>query len=168
MTKHIPGHGRATVDSHAALPRVDASLSDLLESDFKIFESLNDIPMSMTAHVVFDAIDAAAPATTSARVIAEVVRGAIGFQGLLFSDDLSMQALGGGLGERAAAARAAGCDIALHCNGEMAEMQAVAAAAGPLEGAAAARAEAALAWPRGAAVCDAPALQARLDDLLAV
>ena len=123
--------------------------------------------MSMTAHVVFDAVDPAAPVTTSEKAIAEVLRGVIGFQGLLLSDDLSMKALGGGLGDRAAAARRAGCDIALHCNGEMAEMQAVAAAAGRLEGRSAARAAAALAWPRGEAACDPEALQARLDELLA-
>lgn len=167
VTKHIPGHGRATVDSHEALPKVGASYSDLLESDFKPFEKLNDLPISMTAHVVFEAVDPDAPVTTSKTAIAEVLRGIIGFQGLLLSDDLSMKALGGTLGARAAAARAAGCDIALHCNGDMAEMREVAAAAGGLEGPAAERAAAALAWRRACEACDPEALQARLDQLLA-
>ncbi len=167
ITKHIPGHGRATVDSHEALPVTDASLSDLLETDFKAFELFNDAPMSMTAHVVYEAVDPDAPATISAKVISEIVRGAIGFDGLLISDDLSMRALGGTFEDRAAAARAAGCDIVLHCNGEMAEMQAVASAAGPLDGQAARRAQAALAWPRQPAPCDAPALRTRLDRLIA-
>ena len=166
VTKHIPGHGRATVDSHEALPRVEATLSELLETDFKTFKNLNSYPISMTAHVVFEAVDPTAPATTSPKVISEILRGEIGFQGLLLSDDLSMQALGGSLGERAAAARKAGCDIALHCNGRMEEMQEVAAAAGPLEGESAPRAEAALGRLRAPEPCDPRALKARLDALL--
>ncbi|MEX0924194.1 MAG: beta-N-acetylhexosaminidase [Rhodovibrionaceae bacterium] len=166
VTKHIPGHGRATLDSHEALPRVDTGLDELLATDFKAFELLNDVPLSMTAHVVFEAIDAEHPASTSVRVISEIVRGAIGFEGLLLSDDLSMKALGGGLEARAAAVRQAGCDIALHCNGEMLEMRAVAAGAGALDGRAARRAEAALAWPREIQTCDTAALRGRLDSLI--
>jgi len=115
VIKHIPGHGRATVDSHHSLPRVDASRDVLERADFLPFKLLSDLPWAMTAHVLYSAIDAAAALTVSARGVQEVVRGHIGFDGLLLSDDLSMQALGGDLGERAARALEAGCDIALHC-----------------------------------------------------
>ncbi|HXV01297.1 MAG TPA: beta-N-acetylhexosaminidase [Caulobacteraceae bacterium] len=145
VIKHIPGHGRAMSDSHHALPIVRAPRGDLEGVDFAPFAELADMPVAMTAHVVFADIDAAAPATLSAKVIGEVVRGAIGFSGLLVSDDLSMRALTGSIAERAASALAAGCDVVLHCNGDLAEMREVAAAAGPLEGRAAARAAAALA-----------------------
>ena len=126
VVKHIPGHGRAMVDSHLALPVVEAGRDELAATDFAAFHALRDLPAAMTAHVVFTAIDASHPATTSHRVITEIIRGDIGFAGLLMSDDLSMKALQGSLGERAAAAIAAGCDIALHCNGDLAEMTAVA------------------------------------------
>jgi len=132
VIKHLPGHGRAGVDSHLALPKVSTSVVELQHSDFLPFKSLSDMPWGMTAHVLYTAIDAERPATTSPTVIDRIVRGAIGFQGLLLSDDLSMQALGGSLGERAAASLAAGCDIALHCNGRMDEMVQVADAAGPM------------------------------------
>jgi len=145
VVKHIPGHGRAGVDSHKRLPMVDATLADLEARDFAPFRALADMPMAMTAHVVYRALDRACPATTSALVIAEIIRGAIGFQGLLISDDLSMEALKGGLAERTAAALAAGCDVALHCNGDAEEMTGVVAAAPPLAGQALARAVAALA-----------------------
>ena len=144
VMKHIPGHGRAEVDSHHELPVVTADRA-ALERDFAPFRALAGLPMAMTAHVVFTALDPDRPATTSPRVIGEVVRREIGFDGLLLSDDLSMQALRGTLGERAAAAAAAGCDILLHCNGIMDEARAVAAAAPPLAGRAAERAAAALA-----------------------
>lgn len=126
VLKHLPGHGRASVDSHLALPVVDACLHDLAATDFAVFHALHDLPAAMTAHVVYTAIDAVQPATTSARVIAGIIRGEIGFAGLLISDDLSMQALKGSIGERAGAAIAAGCDLALHCNGDLAEMVEVA------------------------------------------
>ena len=145
VVKHIPGHGRAGADSHKALPVVEASLAELDASDFAPFRVLSDMPMAMTAHVVYTAIDAAGPATTSSRVIDEIVRGAIGFQGLLMSDDLSMKALSGDLAELADASLSAGCDIALHCNGDPVEMQAVVAGSWPLAGASEARAKAALA-----------------------
>ena len=120
--KHMPGHGRATSDSHHALPRVDASLEELEDSDFRPFRALNDMPIGLTAHVCYQALDADFPGTLSAEVIAGAIRGAIAFDGLLLSDDLSMQALSGTLGERARAALAAGCDVALHCNGQPEEM----------------------------------------------
>lgn len=132
VIKHVPGHGRAGVDSHHALPRVDTSVIELQHSDFLPFASLSDMPWGMTAHVLYTAIDAERPATTSKVVIERIIRGVIGFQGLLLSDDLSMQALGGTLGDRARASLAAGCDVALHCNGKMDEMAQVADATGPL------------------------------------
>jgi beta-N-acetylhexosaminidase len=132
VIKHIPGHGRATVDSHQLLPRVSASRDMLERTDFVPFKLLADLPWGMTAHVLYEAIDPDAALTVSTRGVKEVVRGHIGFDGLLLSDDLSMQALGGTLGERAARALAAGCDIALHCNGQMAEMVGVAASTGPM------------------------------------
>lgn len=145
VMKHIPGHGRAGVDSHLTLPVVDASLADLEAVDFLPFRMLTDMPAAMTAHVVYSAIDPRSPATTSRRVIRRIVRGTIGFDGLLLSDDLSMQALSGTIGERAARAFAAGCDIGLHCNGKMDEMESVAAVAPALSGRSRSRADAALA-----------------------
>jgi len=135
VLKHIPGHGRARADSHLALPVVDTPREVLEATDFEPFRRLNDLPLGMTAHVVYSAIDPKHPATTSARVIAEVIRGHIGFDGALMSDDLSMKALSGSFAERTRASLAAGCDLVLHCNGDMAEMAEVAAAAPLLEGA---------------------------------
>ena len=132
VIKHIPGHGRSTVDSHHALPLVTASRAELEAQDFPPFRALADAPWAMTAHVVYQAIDPSAPATTSAKVIGEVIRGWIGFDGVLVSDDLSMKALGGGFGERTEAALAAGCDVVLHCNGDLDEMTAVAESVSPL------------------------------------
>ena len=122
VIKHMPGHGRATSDSHYSLPRVDASLGELENIDFWPFRALNDMPIGLTAHVCYQALDADLPGTLSAKVIATAIRGAIAFDGLLLSDDLSMQALSGTLGERAGAALAAGCDVVLHCNGQPEEM----------------------------------------------
>jgi len=167
VVKHIPGHGRATVDSHLALPRVDAARAELEARDFAPFRALADMPLAMTAHIVYTAIDPQRPATLSARVIGEVIRSGIGFDGLLLTDDLSMQALGGSFGERAAAALAAGCDVVLHCNGDMAEMSAVAAAVGGLSEAARqrlARAEARRGMPDP---LDRSAVEARFRELLA-
>jgi len=143
VIKHIPGHGRAGVDSHLSLPVVDASRAEL-ELDFKPFRQLSDMPMAMTAHVIYSAIDAKRPATTSPIVISEIIRGELGFDGLVMSDDLSMQALSGTLCERAEAAFAAGCDVALHCNGLIEEMRSVASAAPLLTSDAARRAATAL------------------------
>ena len=145
VIKHIPGHGRAMADSHLELPVVDARFEDLDARDFAPFRVLSDMPMAMTAHVIYAAIDRTRPATTSRKVMRRVIRGAIGFDGLVMSDDLSMKALSGDFTERARASRAAGCDVVLHCNGAMAEMKAVADGAGALKGRAAARAAAALA-----------------------
>ncbi|MFL6798970.1 MAG: beta-N-acetylhexosaminidase [Xanthobacteraceae bacterium] len=145
VLKHIPGHGRATADSHVGLPRVDTDHRTLAATDFAAFRELGDLPVAMTAHVVYSDIDPIAPATTSVTVVREVIRGWIGFRGLLMSDDISMGALAGSIGERAHAALSAGCDVVLHCNGSFDEMQAVAAAVPPLGGAASMRAEAALA-----------------------
>jgi beta-N-acetylhexosaminidase len=132
VMKHIPGHGRATVDSHRALPTVDAPLDILERQDFLPFSLLSDLPWAMTAHVLYTAVDAEAALTVSARSVQDVVRDRIGFDGLLLSDDLSMQALGGSLGERAARALLAGCDIALHCNGRMDEMREIVDRVGPM------------------------------------
>lgn len=144
VIKHIPGHGRSMSDSHLALPEVDAPLDGLEAVDFPPFEALSDMPMAMTAHVVYRAIDRRRPATTSRKVI-RMIRERLGFSGLIMSDDLSMKALSGAMADRARASLAAGCDVVLHCNGVMGEMQAVAAGTGRLRGKAQARAEAALA-----------------------
>ena len=132
VIKHIPGHGRARVDSHHSLPTVSEPRDTLERTDFLPFRLLSDLPWGMTAHVLYRAIDPDAALTVSARGVKDVVRGHIGFDGLLLSDDLSMQALGGTLGERAARALTAGCDIALHCNGQPDEMAEVAANTGAM------------------------------------
>lgn len=144
VVKHIPGHGRGNADSHRALPVVDTGEAELDARDFAPFRALADAPVAMTAHVVYSAIDPDNPATVSPAVIARVIRGRIGFHGLLLTDDLSMNALSGTIGARAQAALAAGCDIALHCNGLLSEMRELAALAPPLAGEAAARARHAL------------------------
>ena len=126
VLKHIPGHGRADVDSHKALPRVDAPYETLSACDFAPFRALKGMPWAMSAHVLYTALDGNQPATLSGDVIA-LIRGDLGFDGVLVSDDLSMQALSGTLSERTTGALAAGCDVALHCNGEMDEMKMVAA-----------------------------------------
>jgi beta-N-acetylhexosaminidase len=126
VLKHIPGHGRAVADSHFRLPTVDTSREELERTDFAAFQSLADLPMAMTAHVVFSALDPAHPATTSATIIRQVIRGVIGFQGLLMSDDVSMNALAGSIAERTRAIVNAGCDMVLHCNGKLDEMRDVA------------------------------------------
>ena len=154
VLKHIPGHGRANADSHLALPTVSADRATLERTDFAAFKPLNRLPMAMTAHVVFNAIDPVSPATTSATMIAEVIRGFIGFGGLLMSDDVSMNALSGTLAERTRASLKAGCDVALHCNGKMDEMQQVAAESPELSGKAAERASAALASRKPTAAID--------------
>jgi beta-N-acetylhexosaminidase len=136
VLKHIPGHGRGTVDSHLACPVVTTPIHELQLTDFAPFRMLNGMPWAMTAHIVYDAVDPTHPATLSSTVIADVIRTWIGFDGLLVSDDLSMQALGGTLGGRASGALAAGCDVVLHCNGRLDEMQDVAGSIGPLSDAA--------------------------------
>jgi beta-N-acetylhexosaminidase len=139
IVKHIPGHGRARVDSHKALPVVDEAVEALEKTDFAPFRALADMPWAMTAHVVFSVIDAHRPATLSPVVIDRVIRGSIGFDGVLVSDDIGMGALGGGFDERAAAVLAAGCDLVLHCSGKLDEMREAAEATAPLTPRAAAR-----------------------------
>ncbi|MBI5163027.1 MAG: beta-N-acetylhexosaminidase [Magnetospirillum sp.] len=167
VIKHIPGHGRAMVDSHLALPVVEASRAELGATDFPPFRALAGAGWAMTAHVVYKAIDAAAPATTSAKVIGEVIRGAIGFDGVLVSDDLSMKALGGSFEERTKGALDAGCDVVLHCNGEMAEMEAVARTARPLAEIARERLVRAAAMKRVRPPFDVAAAAERVEALLA-
>jgi beta-N-acetylhexosaminidase len=144
VLKHLPGHGRASVDSHHRLPVVDTDRATLEAVDFAAFRPLADLPIGMTAHVVFSAIDPVAPATTSVTMVRQVIRGFIGFQGLLMSDDISMNALSGTVSERSRAALTAGCDVVLHCNGDLTEMVAVAAEAPEIADESARRADAAL------------------------
>ena len=167
VMKHIPGHGRAGADSHLALPRVAAEAEGLSASDFVTFRSLDHCPMAMTAHVVYDSIDPQRPATTSPKVIRDVIRGEIGFDGLLLSDDLSMQALEGPLAVSGAkAALFAGCDIVLHCNGGMDEMRDVAKEAKILDGVSLKRAEQALSHLSIPSAFDPVAAESRLAELL--
>jgi beta-N-acetylhexosaminidase len=163
VIKHLPGHGRARSDSHQELPVVEASYEALAAQDFAPFRACSDMPLGMTAHVVYAAIDARRPATTSRQVVRRVIREDIGFNGLLMSDDLSMKALAGDFSDRARQSLSAGCDVVLHCNGSMEEMQAVAAGARPLKGEAARRASAALArLPKSQEPFEVEAAAARL------
>jgi len=167
VLKHIPGHGRATADSHHRLPVVEVDRATLESSDFAAFRPLAKLPLGMTAHVVFSAIDPVAPATTSGTMVREVIRQHIGFDGLLMSDDVSMNALSGTLAERSRAARRAGCDVVLHCNGKLDEMQAVAGESPPLAGDAARRADAALAARRKPTEFDVAAAREEFAALMA-
>jgi beta-N-acetylhexosaminidase len=144
VMKHIPGHGRSEVDSHHNLPVVNAKREELERVDFPPFAAFADAPMAMTAHVIYTAFDKTAPATLSRKIIKSVIREQIGFRGLLITDDLSMKALSGTLAEKCSKALSAGCDMLLHCNGKLDEMQEVAAAAGDLKGRALRRAKTAL------------------------
>jgi beta-N-acetylhexosaminidase len=144
VMKHIPGHGRSMVDSHHDLPVVRAKRSELEEVDFPPFVAFADCPMAMTAHVIYEALDPHNPATLSRKVIRDVIRKLMNFQGLLMTDDLSMKALGGSFTEKANRAFEAGCDVVLHCNGILSEMEEVAAASVPLEGKSLRRAKTAL------------------------
>jgi beta-N-acetylhexosaminidase len=166
VLKHIPGHGRATADTHFRLPVVDTPRTELERVDFAAFQPLADLPMAMTAHVVFSALDPAHPATTSATIIEQVIRGAIGFQGLLMSDDVSMNALAGSIAERTRAIVAAGCDMVLHCNGRLDEMREVAAETPELSGKALRRATMALASRKPPQPFDRLAARADLDGLI--
>ena len=167
VIKHIPGHGRAGVDSHHHLPVVDTPRAELEATDFPPFRDAAAMPLAMTAHVVYTALDPDRPATTSKTVIDEVIRGFIGFDGCLMSDDVSMQALSGSIGERTAAALATGCDLALHCNGVLAEMVEVAKNAPALAGRAAARADRALSARRRPEPLDEAAARAEFARLTA-
>ena len=166
VIKHIPGHGRAAVDSHSALPRVEAQVDLLRSTDFAPFSALADMPWAMTGHVVYTALDATAPATLSELMIGTIIRTQIGFRGLLLSDDLSMQALDGPLDRRARQCRIAGCDIALHCNGDAGEMKQVVEGAGMLDDAGWTRVEAGRAMLGAPADFDRAAARARLATLL--
>ena len=170
MIKHIPGHGRAKADSHEELPVVDAGAEELTETDFSPFRALNRLPWAMTAHVVYTALDGDNPATTSSKVISRTIRGYIGFQGVLVSDDIGMKALGGPFEERTKASLAAGCDLVLHCSGDAAEMEAVAAGAGPVTDEGLARLQNGESMRKvpgdiGGDI-DAAAVQARLDEIM--
>jgi beta-N-acetylhexosaminidase len=167
VLKHIPGHGRAQVDSHFACPRVAAPRDELSRTDFAPFRALSDMPWAMSAHIVYAAIDESAPATLSPRIVGDIIRGEIGFEGVLVSDDLSMRALGGALAERAGRALAAGCDLVLHCNGERREMDEVAAAALPIAPLTAARLARGEAMRRPPSPFDRGAAEARFDALSA-
>jgi beta-N-acetylhexosaminidase len=166
VVKHLPGHGRATADSHHHLPVVTADRATLEMTDFAAFMPLAALPFGMTAHVVFTAIDPALPATTSATMIGEVIRGFIGFSGALMSDDVSMGALSGSIAERSRQALAAGCDLVLHCNGDLAEMQEVAANCPELGGVALQRTARALASRRAPDASDLEAARAEFAQLL--
>lgn len=166
VMKHIPGHGRAASDSHLALPRVATGAEELSATDFVTFRSLNQCLMAMTAHVIYESIDPRRPVTTSPKVIRDVIRGEIGFDGLLMSDDLSMNALSGPLSVRAKAALFAGCDVVLHCNGKLEEMREVAEEAKPLEGSALKRAQHVLSHLTAPGPFDPAAAGARLGELL--
>jgi beta-N-acetylhexosaminidase len=166
VLKHIPGHGRATADTHFRLPEVETSRAELERTDFAAFQPLADLPMAMTAHVVFSALDPAHPATTSATIIEQVIRGVIGFQGLLMSDDVSMNALSGSIAERTRAILAAGCDMVLHCNGKLDEMREVVRETPELSGKALQRARRALASRGAPQPFDRLAGRAELDALV--
>src|SRR3954452_14895970 len=165
VLKHIPGHGRATADTHFKLRVVDPSRAELERTDFAAFRPLAGLPMAMTAHVVFSALDPVHPATTSATIIRQVIRGVIGFQGLLMSDDVSMNALAGTIAERTRAIVNAGSDMVLHCNGKLDEMRDVARETPELTGEAFVRAKRALASRRGPEPLDRQAARAELDAL---
>lgn len=165
VVKHTPGHGRAQEDSHLALPCVDADLEALKATDFMPFQNLSHLPLAMTAHVVYAAVDPTQPATTSSVVIQEIIRDHIGFDGLLMCDDLAMHALSGDFGIRVQSAFAAGCDVVLHCNGTMPEMQEVAAHLPKLTGKAEERAEQALSLLEAGSQGDEALLRAEFSDL---
>ena len=167
VIKHMPGHGRARADSHLELPVVDASRVELERSDFAPFRALAHAPLAMTAHVVYTDIDATAPATASKRVIDEIIRGFIGFDGALMTDDLTMRALKGTLGDRARASIAAGCDLVLHCKGDVAAMGEVAAATPILSGKALERTDRALAALKPSKPFAIAEAQSRVDSALA-
>lgn len=166
VIKHIPGHGRATADSHLALPVVDTPLPELSATDFAPFKALAHLPVAMTAHVVYRSLDSQNPASTSRTVIRDIIRGHMGFDGLLMCDDLSMKALSGTMRERTEAVMAAGCDVALHCNGDAMEMAAVAASAPVLSDKARARFDRAVALTHNIEPFDSDLAEAILKAIL--
>lgn len=164
IVKHIPGHGRATLDSHYDLPRVDQEPEELFDTDFEPFRALNDLPLGMTAHLVYDRIDPQ-PATISHRMM-KLIREDIGFDGLVMTDDISMQALEGTLADRSRASIAAGCDVVLHCNGPLSDRAEVAEAAGEMTQTAQRRAERALAARQRPDELDIETAEAELSQLM--
>jgi beta-N-acetylhexosaminidase len=162
----MPGHGRAEVDSHDALPHVSARIEELSAQDFVPFRSLNSAPLAMTAHVVYEALDPQRPATTSPKIIRDIIRGEIDFDGFLMSDDISMNALTGSVGARAKAALFAGCDAVLHCNGRMDEMTEISEFVPPLSERSLQRAKAARAQLREKNSLDIVAAEAKLEEML--
>lgn len=168
VIKHLPGHGRARTDSHLALPVVDVGLDELERVDLVPFRMCADAPFAMTAHLLFPRLDPDRPATQSPWIIQDVIRGRIGFEGLLLSDDLGMGALTGGMAQRALLALDAGCDLALHCNGDAAELEALLAAVPALPAPSFERLQSVLAAAGGPPRGDAAVAHALLDDLLAV
>lgn len=167
VMKHVPGHGRAGVDSHLSLPIVETDRATLAAVDFRPFTALNDLPFAMTAHVVYTAIDPDNPATLSRTVVSEIIRGHIGFDGCLMTDDLSMKALSGPVTEKATRALAAGNDLVLHCNGDITEMRELAACAPELSGTSLQRCEAALALRQAPEPFDEAAARAAFAELIA-
>jgi beta-N-acetylhexosaminidase len=166
VLKHAPGHGRATLDSHEALPRIETPLSELDDTDFAPFRSLSDLPMAMTAHIVLPEIDPDLPLTMSEAGV-RLLREELGLGNLLMTDDISMGALSGTLAAKATGALKAGCDLVLHCNGDLGEMETLAAAtAGQFSPAAQSRADTALKARRNPIDIDIPALQAEFDALI--
>jgi beta-N-acetylhexosaminidase len=166
VIKHMPGHGRAHADSHLAMPRVDTALDELARTDFRPFRLLNDMPLGITAHVSYEAIDRGTPGTLSRAVIRRLIRGQIGFDGLLMTDDLSMAALSGSPAERARKAIAAGCDVVLHCNGQLDEMAEVAGALSAMTPEASRRFARASAAPKRDDAIDIDNLLSEFDNLL--
>jgi beta-N-acetylhexosaminidase len=167
VIKHVPGHGRAHADSHLELPHVEAGHDELSKSDFATFKALNTAPFGMTAHVVYEDIDRVAPATTSKKLVQEVIRGEIGFDGALMTDDLGMKALSGSFADRAKSSLEAGCDIVLHCSGIMEEMRDVAGAVPELSGKSLARFETALKMRRKPEALNRREAETELKSLLA-
>lgn len=164
VVKHMPGHGLARVDSHLGLPQVDKDLDWLMVHDFAPFKALADLPLAMTAHLVFSKIDPEHPATQSPKMI-DLIRSDIGFGGLLMTDDISMQALTGTVAERGSAALSAGCDVVLHCNGDLAEMETI-AALGTMSSVSQSRADRAIDQRKSAPQVDIPALEAEFRALV--
>jgi len=168
VIKHMPGHGRARLDSHHTLPVVRATAAELARADLRPFAACADAPLGMTAHLVYEALDPERPATLSPRLIRETIRGAIGFRGLLLSDDLNMGALAGPLPERASAALAAGCDLVLACRGDLAETAALLDALPPCDERLEERLATLLDRPAPRAPLDSASAAAELDRLLGV
>ena len=166
VMKHAPGHGRASLDSHFELPRIDVPLSELMATDFAPFRALGDLPMAMTAHIVIPEVDPSRPVTQSSEGVA-LLRQSLGIRGLLMTDDISMNALEGTVVERGQRALQAGCDLVLHCNGNLDEMIALPDALGSMTADAAARADAALAAKRSPEAIDIRALETELEALQA-